>query len=79
MEQNGQVFTVLKAPSDTSLGFRLDYSLCDLDKEVTVKYGSEELIRGILPRTFGNMVNSFSWGSGELAPYPALLEVKIPR
>ena len=60
VEREGQTIRIVEATGPNSLTIRLDDSMLDLDRDVVVTRGDEELFRGRVPRTIGVLARTLA-------------------
>jgi predicted esterase len=81
-ERKGQSITILEATGVTKLAIRLDSSMVDLTKPVTVKAGPDlggaTLFEGVVPTTIATMAKTLAERSDPSAIFPAEVVVQMP-
>jgi hypothetical protein len=81
-ERKGQSITILEATGVTKLAIRLDSSMVDLTKPVTVKAGPDlggaTLFEGVVPATIATMATTLAERSDPNAIFPAEVVVQMP-
>jgi len=71
VEREGQTIRVVEAQDVTQLTFRLDDVMFDLDQEIVVVMGENELFRGIVPRTVATLAKTLEERGDPTGMFPA--------
>ncbi|MCP4571527.1 MAG: polyhydroxyalkanoate depolymerase [bacterium] len=78
VERREQTITIVEAPPGTRLEILLDDAMCDLDREVTVRWRDEVLFRGLVPRTEGALAKTLAERGDPRAMFCAEVAVTVP-
>lgn len=78
VEREGQTITIVEAPPGTRLEIRLDDTMCDLDREVTVHTGETVLFQGLVPRTEAALTRTLAERGDPRGMFCAEVAVTVP-
>lgn len=78
VERDGQTIRIVGASGPESLRIRLDDSMVDLDREVTVVMGESVLFRGILPRSDAVIAATLAERGDPRGMFTAEVTVRLP-
>jgi len=76
VERSGQEIRVVEAPKGIVLRIRLDDSMVDLDREVRVVQGENELFRGTVPRTTASIARTLRERGDPKGMFPGELVIE---
>ena len=74
----GQAVTIESAEGVKRLVVRLSDAMMDLDKPVSVKFGNQELFKGVAPRRIETLSKTLGERGDPEAIFAAEVEVQIP-
>lgn len=77
VEREGQTIRVIESGELASLRFRLDDVMFDLEQEVVVRAGEQELFRGVVPRTIEVLARTLTEREDRRALFPAELVCEL--
>jgi poly(3-hydroxybutyrate) depolymerase len=78
VERDGQTIRIIEAGGAESLRIRLDDLMLDLEQDVIVEHGGQELFRGRVPRTRAMVQTTLSERGDLRGMFPAEVIVSIP-
>ena len=79
VERDGQTIRIVECPGPKVLLIRLDDTMVDLDQEVVVVHGDEELFRGKVERTIAVMARTLAERGDPRGVFCGELRVEVPE